>query len=170
MLKEYIEAGKITGTHALKGEVRVEPWCDSPNFLCRFKHLFFKDGTELKIKSARPHKNIVIILFDVINSVESADRLRNKVLYFRRDEAKLPKGVYFIQDIIGLSAIDAESGEEYGKITDVIKTGANDVYQVEKNGKEYLVPVIPDVVTEKNPESGYVKISLKILGGIFDEE
>lgn len=170
MIQEYIEAGKIVGTHALKGEVRVEVWCDSAAFLCKFKRLFFKDGSEIKVLKARPHKNMAILLLENTDTVEKADLLRGKILYFKRAEARLPKGVYFIQDMLGLSVIDEDTSEEYGKITDVIKTGANDVYQIEKNGKEYLVPVIPEIIVEKAPEKGYVKISTKIIKGIFDED
>ena len=85
-----------------------------------------------------------------------------------RDDARLPKGANFVQDLIGLKVIDFENGTEYGVITDVIKTGANDVYQVEKDGKEYFVPVIPDVVKEKDIDGGYIKIFA--MKGIFEDE
>ena len=156
------------GTHGLKGEVRIEPWCDSANFLCRFKRLYKADGTEMKVISAKVHKNIAIILFDGITSVEQADMMRSKIVYMNRDDAKLPKGTNFVQDLIGLKVIDFDNDKEYGVITDVIKTGANDVYQVEKDGKEYFVPVIPDVVKEKNIDEGFVKIFA--MKGIFEDE
>ncbi len=168
MKKQFLEIGKIVGTHGLKGEVRVEAWCDSANFLCRFKRLYKKDGTEMKVISSKVHKNMGIILFDGVTSVEQADTMRGMVLYMNRDDAKLPKGADFVQDLIGLKVIDVDSGTEYGIITDVIKTGANDVYQVEKDGKEYYVPVIPDVVKEKNTDGGYVKIFA--MKGIFEDE
>ncbi|MBQ3928899.1 MAG: 16S rRNA processing protein RimM, partial [Clostridia bacterium] len=136
MKKQYIESGKIVGTHALKGEVRIEPWCDSAEFLCRFRRLYFADGTEVKVVSARAHKNIVIVHFDGINKVEQADLLRGKVVYINRDDVNLPKGTNFIQDLLGLKVLDAENGSEYGEITDVLKTGANDVYQVTREGKD----------------------------------
>ncbi len=168
MKKQFIETGKIVGTHALKGEVRVDAWCDSVAFLCGLKRLYFRDGTELKVLSARPHKNVAIIQFDGVSGIESADRLRGKIVYMNRDDVKLPQGTHFIQDLIGLEVRDVESGEVYGTISDVIKTGANDVYAVQKDGKEYLVPVIPDVVKEKNIDGGY--ITIKVLEGIFDDE
>ena len=168
MKKQFIETGKIVGTHALKGEVRVDAWCDSVAFLCGLKRLYFRDGTELKVLSARPHKNVAIIQFDGVSGIESADRLRGKIVYMNRDDVKLPQGTHFIQDLIGLEVRDVESGEVYGTISDVIKTGANDVYAVQKDGKEYLVPVIPDVVKEKNIDGGYVKIFA--MKGIFEDE
>ena len=168
MKKQFLEIGKIVGTHGLKGEVKVDAWCDSPYFLCRFKRLYKKDGTEMKVISSKVHKNMGIILFDGVTSVEQADTMRGTVLYMNRDDARLPKGANFVQDLIGLKVIDFENETEYGVITDVIKTGANDVYQVEKNGKEYFVPVIPDVVKEKNIDEGFVKIFA--MKGIFEDE
>ena len=168
MKKQFLEIGKIVGTHGLKGEVKVDAWCDSPNFLCRFKRLYKKDGTEIKVISSKVHKNMGIILFDGVTSVEQADTIRGTVLYMNRDDARLPKGANFVQDLIGLKVIDFENGTEYGVITDVIKTGANDVYQVERDGKEYFVPVIPDVVKEKNIDEGFVRIFA--MKGIFEDE
>ena len=168
MKKQFLEIGKIVGTHGLKGEVRVEAWCDSADFLCRFKRLYQKDGTEMKVISSKVHKNIGIILFEGIRSVEQADTMRGMVLYMNRDDARLPKGTNFVQDLIGLKVVDVDNGTEYGIITDVMKTGANDVYQVEKGGKEYFVPVIPDVVKEKDIEGGFVKIFA--MKGIFEDE
>lgn len=167
-MKEFLEAGKITGTHALKGEVRIDPWCDSAGFLCKFKKLYFQDGTLLKVASARVHKNLAILRFEGVESVEQADLLRGKTVYINRNDVKLPQGTYFIQDIIGLKVIDTDDKTEYGVVTDVLKTGANDVYQVSKDGKDYLIPVIPDVVIKTDIESGLVEI--RRMGGMFDDE
>lgn len=168
MVKQYLEAGKIVGTHGLKGEVRIDPWCDSAGFLCKFKKLYYADGSEISVVSARPHKNIAIVLFKNINSVEQADLLRGKIVYINREDVHLPKNTYFIQDIIGLKVYDADNNTEYGEITDVLKTGANDVYQISKDGKNYLIPVIPDIVIETDIENGTLKI--RPMKGIFDDE
>ncbi len=170
MKKEYLEAGKIVGTHGLKGEVRIDPWCDGPEFLACFKRLYDKTGNEYKVRSARAHKNITIVLFDGVSTVEQADLMRGKVVYINRNDVRLPEGVNFIQDIIGLKAVDLDSGEEYGTVTDVISTGANDVYQITKEGKDHLIPKIPEVVDEIDVDSGIIKINTKILGGLFDNE
>ncbi|MBQ9460520.1 MAG: 16S rRNA processing protein RimM [Clostridia bacterium] len=168
MKKQYIEAGKIVGTHGLKGEVRIDPWCDSAAFLCRFKRLFDASGNEMKVAGAKIHKNIAIIHFSGINTVEQADMLRGRIVYIDRNDVRLPKGTHFIQDLIGLSVVDADTGALYGSITDVIKTGANDVYQVTNAGKDYLVPVIPDIVVEKDVDGGVIRI--RPIKGIFDDE
>lgn len=168
MKKQFLEIGKIVGTHGLKGEVRIDPWCDSAAFLCRLKRLYEADGTEQPVVSAKPHKNVAVVLFEGIHSVEEADRLRGRVVYMNRDDVKLPKGTCFIQDLLGLRVEDADSGTVYGTITEVLKTGANDVYQVTKDGKDYLVPVIPEVVLEKDIDGGLVKI--RPMKGLFDDE
>ena len=82
---------------------------------------------------------------------------------------RLPKGTWFLQDLLGLTVLDVDTGKEYGKLTDILKTGGNDVYQVTSpEGKTYLVPSIPQVVLERDPEGGVVKI--RPIKGIFDDE
>lgn len=172
MIMKYLEIGKIVGTHALKGEVRVQPWCDSGDFLKQFKTLYFgKNGeSPVSVSSVRPHGNVVIIKFDGIDSPEKAQEIRGKILYMKRADAKLKKGQYFIAELIGCKVIDFfDENKQYGTICDVSQTGANDVWHIKgKDGKEYLIPSIPQVVRQTDVESGLVKISP--MRGIFDEE
>ncbi len=168
MRRQYLEAGKIVGSHGIKGDLRIDPWCDSAEFLCGFKRLYYKDGTEIDVVRSRVHKNIAVAHFKGVDSVEAADLLRGRVIYINRDDVSLPEKTYFIQDIIGLRATDCDSGAEYGEVTDVLKTGANDVYQISKDGRDYLIPVIPDVVIETDIEGGILKI--RPMKGIFDDE
>lgn len=169
MLKEYLEIGRIVGTHGIAGEVRMECWCDSPSFVSQFKNLYFAQGKEKLDVKARPHKNIALVKIKGVESIEAAEMLRGKVLYMRRKDAKLPKGVHFVQDLVGLEIRDAETDKVYGTLTDVLKTGANDVYELkDSEGKAYYIPVIDDVVKEIAPEKGYVLIIP--MKGIFDNE
>ena len=169
-LKRFLESGKIVNTHGLKGDVKVEPWCDSPEFLCSFKKLYLKSGEQkLRVKSAKVQKTLAILHFDGIDTIEQAEAMRNSVLFIDRNDVSMDDGVYFVQDLIGLSVTDADDGHAYGKVTDVFKTGANDVYEItDENGKKYLIPAIPDVVTEMEIQSGIVKI--RPIKGIFDDE
>ncbi len=169
MLKEYLEIGKIVGTHGVMGEMRVECWCDSPQFISKFKELYFDKGKEKLSVTSRPHKNIALMKIKGVTTVEEADLLRGRILYMRRKDAKLPKGTHFVQDIIGLEVRDAETAEVYGNVTEVLKTGANDVYEIKnEDGKAYYIPKIPLVVKEVNPEKGFVLITP--MKGIFDDE
>lgn len=171
MKKQYIDTGVIVGTHGLRGEMRVQPWSDSPDFLTGFATFYLDDkGTQpLKVSSARVHKNIVLLAAEGIDSVEAAERLRNKVLHVSRRDVALEPGRHFVQDLIGCGVFDADTGEKYGELTDVITTGANDVWQVtDEQGKDYLVPVIPDVVLSVDVDGE--RVELRPLGGIFDED
>ena len=169
MLKEYLEIGRVVGTHGIQGERRVECWCDSPDFVAKFKNLYFDEGREKLDIKARPHKNIALVKIKGVDTIEQGDLLRGKVLYMRRKDIKLEKGVHFVQDLVGLEFRDFDTKEVYGKLTDVLKTGANDVYELKNaDGKAFYLPVIPDVVKEIKPEDGYVLITP--MKGIFDDE
>ena len=170
MKKQYLDSGKIVGTHGIKGEVRIEPWCDSPEFLCAFKKLYLdeKGQTFIEVKS-RPHKNITLAKIKGVDTIEAAEKLRGKIIYINRDDITLDEGVNFVQDLIGLEVRDAENGTVYGKLTDVLRTGANDVYEItDSNNKKYLAPVIDEVVEEINVDGGFVLI--RPMKGIFDDE
>lgn len=171
MKKQYIQTGKITGTHGIRGEMRVDPWCDSPEFLTRFSVLYL-DGqgkNRLDIKSARAHKNIVLLKAEGIDTIEQAETLRNKIIYINREDARLEEGSHFIEDLIGCRVLDLESGREYGSLCDISKTGANDVWHIlSEDKKEYLLPAIPDVVKSVDVDGGIIKITP--LKGIFDDE
>lgn len=168
-MEQYLEIGKVVSTHGLRGELRVDPWCDSPQFLCQFKTLYLKKGETKLSVSSRPHKTIAIVKAKGIDTIEEAEKLRGRVLYINRSDARLAPGEYFIQDLMGLDVIDIDTSKSYGKITDVLKTGANDVYQVtDEKKKNYLIPVIDDVVKEIDINGG--KVLIKPLKGIFDDE
>ncbi len=168
MSADKLEIGKIVAIHALKGEMRVQPWCDTPAFAVKFKRMFL-DGEEYKVQSARPHKNIVIVKLRGIDTPELAQKQINKILYVDRSDIKLSKGTYFIADLIGLKVVDAD-GESlvYGELTDVSQTGANDVYHILfADGKTRYIPAIPQVVKMTDLENGVMKI--KPLDGLFDD-
>ena len=114
-------------------------------------------------------QNVAILKIKGVDTVEDAKQFINKVIYISRKDAKIEKGSYFISDLLGCKVIDFSSKEiEYGKINDVFKTGANDVWSVHKNGKDYLIPVIPLVVKSVDVEAEIIKI--QPLKGIFDDE
>lgn len=170
MLKRYLEIGKIVAVQGLKGEVRVEPWCDSGDFLCEFDTLYFDKGeTPLEVQRSRVQKNIVVMKIAGIDTVEQAQNVRNKVLYMDREDVELDEGAYFVQDLMGLTVIDNDSGEEYGKLCEVSFTGANDVYHIkDEDGKIRLIPAIPDVIISTDIAEGIMKIH--VLEGLFDED
>lgn len=170
MIKNYLELGQIVSTHGVKGEVRFDPWCDSPEFVKKFKTLYFDaDGEKpVKVNSARPHGNIAILMLDGVTTVEEAKALRGTVLYMKRSDARLPRGSYFIQELIGCRVIDADNGKIYGEITDVIGTGANDVYCIKTVYGEVLFPAVKEFIVSTDVETGEVKV--RPIKGIFSDE
>lgn len=168
MLKQYLEVGRIVGTHGIQGEMRVECWANSPDFLRKFKTLYLDEGRTALAVTCRPHKNIALMKVKGIASIEEADTLRGKVLYIDRADVKLSEGEHFVQDIIGLSVTDADTGEVYGVVKDVLKTGSNDVYEMQdRGGKLVYIPVIPDIMAGFDFEKGAVYI--RPMKGLFDD-
>ncbi len=121
---------------------------------------------EIYIEKSRTAKNMVIAKIEGVDTVEQAEKLRNKVLFMHRDDLELDEDTYFIQDLIGMEVKDADTNFEYGKITDVLQNGANDVYVVKGAEREYLVPAIPDVVISTNVDGNIMLI--RPLEGLFD--
>lgn len=171
MRKEFLEIGKIVGTHGVRGELRVEPWCDAPSFLTKRKTLYWDAaGTRpVRVRSARAHKTLVLLSLEGVDTVETADTLRGKILYVARGDIHLPEGRFFIQDLIGLSVFDADSGRRYGTLSDVFATGANDVYEIRDDaGKTYLFPAVADMLVRTDLDAG--RMEIRPIRGIFDDE
>lgn len=170
MKKDYLELGQIVGTHGIRGEIRINPWCDSPDFAKGFRTVYFDEkGTmPVKVISSRPHGNIILMKLDGTDSVEAAEKLRNRVLYIRSSDITLPEGTWFIEELIGCDALDADDLHRYGTITDVSQTGANDVWHItDDNGKEFLIPSIKEVVISVDVSDN--KALIRPLKGIFDD-
>ena len=172
MIKNYLEIGQIVSTHGIRGEVRINPWCNGPEFVKKFKTLY-KDANGkdfFKVVSCRPHKNVAIATLEGIDTVEMAQSLKNTVLYIKREDAHLPDGEWFISELLGCKVIDNENNEIcYGEITDVAETGANDVWYVKTaSGEEVLIPAIPDVIVKCDVANE--KIYINALRGLFSED
>ncbi|MCI9028301.1 MAG: 16S rRNA processing protein RimM, partial [Lawsonibacter sp.] len=157
----YLEVGKVTNVHGLMGEVKVQPWADSPEFLCQFKTLYVDEAHfPMTVQRARVHKNMVIIKFEGPTDVPSALSLRNAILYIHREDVKLPEGSFFLADIYGLEVRDAASGEVLGKIADVLTLPANNVYVVRGGARELMIPAVPQFIAETNIEAGYIRVNM----------
>lgn len=170
-MKQFLETAKIVAAHGIRGEVRCQYFCDSAEFLCEFEELYLdKNGEKpIEITRAYPHKNVVIMKIDGVDSIEDAQKLIGKTLYMNRDDVELDEGVYYIQDIIGLVVKDIDSGEVYGKISEVYQNGATDVYSIKKeNGTELMFPYIDEVVKKIDIDAG--EMLIKPLEGLFDED
>ncbi|MEX1019290.1 MAG: ribosome maturation factor RimM [Litorilinea sp.] len=169
----YLVVGQITSAHGLKGEVAVELHTDFPD---RFQSgIEVRAGdklTPMEIVHARPHKGNLLIQFANMASREDAESLRGLWLYIEEDEAaELDEGAYWIHDIIGLDVVSSE-GVALGTVTDVMATGANDVYILQpapgiNGGRELLLPAIPEVIQDVNLEKRLMTVTL--LPGLVDD-
>ncbi len=161
MKQQYLEVGKITNVHGLMGEVRVQPWADSPEFLCRFPTLYVdKTHWPIKVERARVHNNMVILKLEGVTDVNSALAMRNAVLYIDRKDANLPEGSFFLADLMGMEVRDAESGAVLGKIADVLTLPANNVYVVRGGEREWMIPAVDEFIAEINLDEDYMRVNL----------
>lgn len=166
MKDTMLELGKIVNTHGIRGELKIQPWCDDPEVFEELDH-FYIDDVRYALKRSRLHKNCIIAAVEGIDSINQAELLKNRVITIEREAlGELPEGTYYIADLEGLEVRTVE-GEVLGKITEIIKTGSNDVYVIHKTGaKPILIPVIDEVVKEVNIEEGFVLV--KLLKGLID--
>ncbi|MDR1627883.1 MAG: ribosome maturation factor RimM [Oscillospiraceae bacterium] len=169
MKKEYVEVGKIIGARGLRGELKVEHWCDNPTAFFKIGNYFIDEGNEkLNIVSFREYKTIILINIGKMAHRNYAKSLVGKVIYAKREDIEVEENRYLIQDLIGMQVLNVDTAQNYGVVQDVIKTGANDVYFIKNDeGKEYLIPVIDDVIKGVSLETNH--ISIKPIQGLFND-
>ena len=160
MKEQYLEVGKITNVHGIMGEVRVQPWADSPDFLCQFKTLYVDSSHwPIQVERARVHKNMVILKLEGVTDVNGALAMRNAVLYIDRKDANLPEGSFFLADLMNMEVRDTQ-GKVLGKIADVLTLPANNVYVVRGGEREIMIPAVDQFVKEVNVDEGYMTVAL----------
>ncbi len=161
-----IEVAKIVNTHGVRGDIKAECWCDSADVFFELDTVFLKDGTQYQIESAKTHKNHLLIHFEGVDSIEEAEKLKNKILYADENDFELDEDVYFIKDIIGIEVFDADTNEKYGKITEVLQNSSKDVYVIKGEDREYLVPAVEECIIHTDIDEKVMKI--RPLKGLFD--
>lgn len=168
-MKQFLEVGKLNNTHGIKGELKMQLWCDDINYLKQFKTLYFDDNGQksVNVLSVRPQKNLAIIKLKGIDTIEQSEEIKGKILYCNRDDATIDEEANYIADLIGCCVVDIDSGKEYGKVVDVLNYGSCDIYDTVSSGKHILIPATPDIVKEINTQ--YQIIKIKAMKGLFDE-
>ncbi len=159
MKQRFLEAGQIVNTHGIRGEVKIVPWCDSPEFLCGFDTLYI-DEAPIRLRAARPHKGNVLAALEGVDTVEGAMALKGKTVHIDRADVTLPEGRHFLADLIGLRVVDADNGAELGVLTEVLTPPAHQVYLVKGPQGEHLIPAVEEFIVETNVDGGYLRVRL----------
>ena len=155
--QQYIEAGRITNTHGVAGEVKIEVWLDSPSFLKKCGRVFV-DGMPIRLLSAREHKGFLLAKLDGVDDVNSAMRFKGRTVYIDRADAPLPRGAYFLQDIIGAAVVD-EAGGAVGTLEEIMETPASRIYVV-RGEREHMIPAVPEFIRSVDAENGVITVHL----------
>ena len=175
----YLEAGKIVNTHGVRGNVKVESWCDSPDVLASLKKIYFKkkSGEYIlsEIKGAFVHKGYAVMSLSGIDTMDDALRYKGAVVYAERNDIPRGENDIFICDLIGLPVIDADSGCTYGHVRDYTAGRAQDLYEIELDGMSAdaegrtricYIPAVEQFIDHVDTESG---VYIRPIEGLIDE-
>lgn len=168
-MKKKLEVGQIVNTFGIKGFVKVYPYVNNVTRFNNLKYVYAKSKKEekkLEIEEAKYQKNMVLLKFKGVETVEEAEKLRNNYLEIDRSDAiPLEEGEFFIADLIGLKVF-LDTGEELGILEDIYNTGSKDIYVVkDKLGKSYLLPYIDEVIKKIDLDNS--KIIVHIIEGLI---
>ena len=161
-MNQYLQVGRIVGTHALRGEVRFEPWLDKPGDVCRLTALYEYSGEKpvarYDIESARVHKSLALVKLKGVDGVQAAQVMKGRVLYADRKELPLPEGRHFIADLVGLDVYDRRAQAVIGTLTEVLPKPAHDVYVVRNGDREILIPAVEAFLRGVDREAGRIEV------------
>lgn len=167
MRPEFIPVGRIVNAHGIHGEVKLNPEGCDPGFLTAFDTLYIA-GEPVRVLSSCVHKSVVLLTLPGVTDMDAALALKGKVVSIRREDARLPEGEYFDEELVGLTVLDDASGEELGRVDRVLTYPAHKIYQV-KGAREYLIPAVPGVfIASVDPDAGVMRVHL-MKGLAIDE-
>ena len=162
MRLQFLDAGEIVTTHGVRGEVKVLPWADGPDFLLDFNR-FRIDGTEYRVENCRIQKSCNLLKLKGVDTMEAAQALRGKTLQIYRSDA--PADTVFAAELIDLAVI--ADGDEIGKVVDVLDYPGNKVYVV-RGEYEYMIPAVKEFVLSVDLDAGIVQV--RLLEGMRTDE
>ena len=165
MKQNYLRVGQIVRAHGVRGDVKLLPLTDDPARFRAMKTAYLETTAgayaPVAVSDARIAPDAVLLHIEGVDTVEQAEALKNRYLCASREDAvKLKKDTYFVVDLIGCDTFDT-NGKAYGKLTDVLETGANDVYEI--NGGTLLVPALKKVLHEVDVEHGRIVFEADVL-------
>jgi 16S rRNA processing protein RimM len=163
-MKQYLEAGRLCSPRGIKGELRFDCWCDSPEFLNSVKKLYLDSKGEKFLEISQYRPSIPSIIFKGFEDRNSASVLTGKTVYFDRKDIKLPKGVYFNDDLISAPVFNV-SGEKIGVLVEIEESPRGFYYIVKSENMEYSIPYNDAFVKSISPE----KIIVELIEGLGRE-
>lgn len=163
-MQKYFEVGQIVNTFGVKGMLKVKPFTDDVERFEELKKVYIckkEKLEEVQIEEVKYHKDMVLLKVKGIDDMNEAEKVKGLYLKIDRKNAKkLPKDTYFIADLLGLEVYSDEN-KLLGKVDDIFRTGANDVYVIkDEKGKQLLLPGIPDVIKEIDLEKEIIIVHL----------
>lgn len=170
-MEDYLQVGAITSTHGIKGEMKVFPTTDDPTRFEDLDEVYIEMGKEMKplhVQSVKYFKQFVILKFKEYSDINDIEQFKGKGIFVDREHAvELDEDEYFVADLIGLKVV-TDDGKDFGELTDVMFTGANDVYIVKRadNGEEALLPAIEECILDIDLDSQMMKVH--IMEGLLD--
>lgn len=168
MKKQFLEAGKIVNTHGVTGDIKVQSWCDTPEVLTDFDTLYLSPEKPVTVKKAYVHKGCVIMHLAGVDTCESAEALRNQVLYLNRNDIDLPDDLVFIQDMIGLEVYDTRTDCVIGTLKEVLTTNpAHDMYVIRRpDAADALIPACEPFLVSVDLEAG--RLTIRSIKGLLE--
>lgn len=169
-MQNYLPACKIVSTHGVRGEMKALPLCDGAAFLAKFKRLFTSaDGAgETRVLGVRAQGNVILLRLDGVTDMDAARAQVGRTYYLAKADAKLPRGRYFIDDLLGCDVVDADTDRVYGQLTNVDRPAAQDIYTVTNGaGEEHMLPAVPEFVKKIDIDAR--KIFVTPIEGMFTD-
>ena len=169
--KKYLECGIIINTHGVRGNVKLESLCDSPEVLADLSRVFVKEGNtyrEIKVLHTSIFKSFVLADLEGINDMDTAAAMKGTTLYADREDFELEEGDYFIADLIGLDVVDVDDGKKYGVVKDVINRGSADIYVIKTENGERMMPAVEEFVKKVDIDDG--KVYIQPIPGLLSDD
>ena len=166
-MQEYLEVGRVVNTHGVRGEVKVEPWCDAPEVLCALKTVYARD-TALQVEGARVHKGFVLLKLRGVDTIEAALRYKTQVLTAHRGDIPREEGSVFIQDLLGLEVYDERTARVIGQLARVDDMPSGRLFVVRGSAGDTLIPENGGFIRALAPENG--RISVCTIPGMCADE
>ena len=154
MKLQFLEAGEVVTTHGVRGEMKVLPWADGPDFLCEFDRVRI-GGTDYKVENCRIQKTCNLLKVQGVDTMEAAQALHGKIVEVYREDC--PEDMIFVAELIGVQVF--AEGKLIGKVADVLDYPGNKVYVV-RGEHEYMIPAVKAFVLDTDMENGVMHVRL----------